>query len=65
MLPYFKHIIHIDDFPLNGHPPSSIELQGDNDQSNFISPGLLYDESLYCFPLNGLQNSVNLDLNLQ
>ena len=19
---YFKHIIHIDDFPLNGHPPS-------------------------------------------
>ena len=21
---YFKHIIHIDDFPLNGHPPSYI-----------------------------------------
>ena len=23
MILYFKHIIHIDDFPLNGHPPSS------------------------------------------
>ena len=22
MILYFKHIIHIDDFPLNGHPPS-------------------------------------------
>ena len=22
MFLYFKHIIHIDDFPLNGHPPS-------------------------------------------
>ena len=22
MLLYLKHIIHIDDFPLNGHPPS-------------------------------------------
>ena len=21
---YFKHIIHIDDYPLNGHPPSII-----------------------------------------
>ena len=24
MILYFKHIIHIDDFPLNGHPPSFI-----------------------------------------
>ena len=24
MLLYFKHIIHIDDFPLNGHPPTII-----------------------------------------
>ena len=24
MILYFKHIIHIDDFPLNGHPPSAI-----------------------------------------
>ena len=24
MILYFKHIIHIDDFPLNGHPPSSM-----------------------------------------
>ena len=22
MILYFKHILHIDDFPLNGHPPS-------------------------------------------
>ena len=22
MILYFKHIIHIDEFPLNGHPPS-------------------------------------------
>ena len=22
MILYFKHIIHIDDFPLKGHPPS-------------------------------------------
>ena len=22
MILYFKHIIHIDDFPLNGHPPN-------------------------------------------
>ena len=22
MILYFKHIIHIDDFPLTGHPPS-------------------------------------------
>ena len=22
MILYFKHIIHIEDFPLNGHPPS-------------------------------------------
>ena len=22
MILYFKHVIHIDDFPLNGHPPS-------------------------------------------
>ena len=22
MIQYFKHIIHIDDFALNGHPPS-------------------------------------------
>ena len=22
MILYFNHIIHIDDFPLNGHPPS-------------------------------------------
>ena len=22
MILYFKHIIHIDDFPLNGYPPS-------------------------------------------
>ena len=21
MILYFKHIVHIDDFPLNGHPP--------------------------------------------
>ena len=24
MILYFKHIIHIDDFPLDGHPPSYI-----------------------------------------
>ena len=24
MILYFKHIIHIDDFPLNGHPPSTM-----------------------------------------
>ena len=24
MILYFKHIIHIDDFSLNGHPPSKI-----------------------------------------
>ena len=24
MILYFKHIIHIDDFPLNGHPPSIV-----------------------------------------
>ena len=24
MIQYFKHIIHIDDFPLNGHPLSII-----------------------------------------
>ena len=24
MILYFIHIIHIDDFPLNGHPPSII-----------------------------------------
>ena len=26
MILYFKHIIHFDDFPLNGHPPSSSKL---------------------------------------
>ena len=25
---YFKHIIHIDDFPLNGHPPSGVYTRG-------------------------------------
>ena len=24
MILYFKRIIHIDDFPLNGHPPSNL-----------------------------------------
>ena len=24
---YFKHIIHIDDFPPNGHPPSNLLKQ--------------------------------------
>ena len=27
MILYFKHIIHIDDFPLNGHPPSSLIIE--------------------------------------
>ena len=26
MILYFKNIIHIDDFPLNGHPPSFISI---------------------------------------
>ena len=26
MILYFKHIIHIDDFPLNGHPPSNLTI---------------------------------------
>ena len=25
MILHFKHVIHIDDFPLNGHPPSTIQ----------------------------------------
>ena len=28
MILYFKHIIHIDDFPLNGHPPSIFNGRG-------------------------------------
>ena len=29
MILYFKHIIHIDDFPLNGHPSSIYYKNGD------------------------------------
>ena len=29
MILYFKHILYIDDFPLNGHPPSKLECGND------------------------------------
>ena len=33
MILYFKHIIHIDDFPLNGHPPSTLQWQKESHKS--------------------------------
>ena len=37
MILYFKHIIHIDDFPLNGHPPSTCcsSIVSDDDHNFF------------------------------
>ena len=32
MILYFKHIIHIDDFPLNGHPPSNKLHEGERSE---------------------------------
>ena len=29
MILYFKHILYIDDFPLNGHPTSKLECGND------------------------------------
>ena len=34
MILYFKHIVHIDDFPLNGHLPSIVYVGKINENSN-------------------------------
>ena len=50
MILYFKHIIHIDDFPLNRHPPSSVQIE---DSTNpYQHPQLLLLCFLHC--INGL-----------
>ena len=39
MILYFKHIIHIDDFPLNGHPPNTNknhQMAKHCDKNNYI-----------------------------
>ena len=35
---YLKHIIHIDDFPLNGHPPSNPTMLGHTTMLGHICP---------------------------
>ena len=45
MIFFFKHIIHVDDFPMNGHPPSELILL---DRLHYMIGELFTKVSVWC-----------------